>query len=116
MWSDTDKSGVYVPTRLGDSRLGYNHYAVRHNLSTQVPFRVIRNTTRAAIDQGAHKEYKALVLKPGTLKVKMTIRIVVQAASRTDDGKYRTPDGKNIGTITAYCEGRTKCPAWINKL
>ena len=116
MWSDTDKKGVYVPTRFGDSKLGYSHYASRHNLTTSAPFRVIRNTTRAAVDQGAHKEYKAVVTQRGNLRIKMTIIMVVQAASRTDDGKYRTPDGKNVGTITAYCKDRAKCPSWVNQL
>ncbi|WP_330294350.1 hypothetical protein [Streptomyces sp. NBC_00503] len=27
-----------------------------------------------------------------------------------------TPDGRLIGTITAYCRGQTLCPDWINTL
>jgi hypothetical protein len=83
LWKYTDKSGVWVPIRSGDSNLGYYHYAQPHNLYTQAPFRVIPNTTKPAVDQGAHIEYKAILANPNDLKVKLTVRIVVQAASRS---------------------------------
>lgn len=116
LWADTDKRGTYVPTRFGNSDLGYSHYSVRHNLRTSSPFRVIRNTSKPIVDQGAHLEYQALLTNMSNGSIKIKIRIVVQAANRTDNGKWRTPDGKNIGTITAYCEGVTKCPDWVNQV
>ncbi|MFF5705683.1 hypothetical protein ACFY7H_24840 [Streptomyces sp. NPDC012794] len=28
----------------------------------------------------------------------------------------RTPDGRPLGTVTAYCLGQTLCPDWVNDL
>ncbi|MGC4744668.1 hypothetical protein ACLQ28_03230 [Micromonospora sp. DT201] len=116
LWADTDKRGTYVPTRFGDANIGYSHYASRHNLITSAPFRVIRNTSKPIVDQGAHIEYQALLTDLSNGSIKIKVRMVTQAANRTDDGRYVSPDGRNIGTITAYCEGVTKCPAWVNQI
>ncbi|MBM0274968.1 hypothetical protein [Micromonospora tarensis] len=116
LWAQTDGRGTYVPTRFGDANLGYSHYASRHNLTTMAPFRVIPNTTRPIVDQGSHIEYQALLTDLSNGSIKIRVRIVTQAASRTDDGRYVTPDGRNVGTITAYCEGVTKCPSWVNQI
>lgn len=117
-WSDTDRRGTYVPTRFGNNSLGYLHYSgpAQHNLITQAPFRVIRNTTNPIVSQGAHLEYQALLTNLSNGSIQLKVRIVVQAASRTDDGQWITPDGRNIGTITAYCEGYNQCPSWVNQL
>jgi hypothetical protein len=116
LWSDTDRKGRTIPTRQGDSSIGYNHYVIPHNLYTSAPFRVIRNTRNAYIEQGAHLEYRALLTNLSNGSVVITVRMVAQAATRTDDGRYVSLDGKYMGTITAYCEGVTLCPSWVNSI
>jgi hypothetical protein len=116
MWTHTDKKGRKVVTRLGNSDFGYNHYVRPHNLYTQAPFRVIPNTRNAIVDQGAHVEYQALLTDLSNGDIKIRIRIVTQLATRTDNGRYVSPDGDYIGTITAYCEGTNVCPGWVNNI
>ncbi len=101
---------------MGDANIAYNHYVIPHNLYTSAPFRVIRNTRNAYIEQGAHVEYKALLTNLQNGNIYLTVRIVAQAATRTDDGRCTTPDGQYIGTVTAYCEGYTLCPSWVNDI
>jgi hypothetical protein len=40
-------------------------------------------------------------------------RTVIVAGSTGPAGEA-TPDGRAIGTVTAYCKGMTYCPAWVN--
>jgi hypothetical protein len=116
LWQQTDKKGRTIPTRYGNSALGFSHYADNHNLYSSAPFKVISHTTNPYKISGAHIEYQALAVQTGNASIKMKIRIVAQAATSTDDRRWKTSDGKYIGTITAYCEGVTKCPAWVNAL
>ncbi|GAB1640695.1 hypothetical protein KRMM14A1259_11180 [Krasilnikovia sp. MM14-A1259] len=48
--------------------------------------------------------------------VRAKVHILGQAASATEDRRWRTPDGNNIGVITAYCVGANVCPNWINDI
>lgn len=116
LWQQTDKRGRNIPTRYGNSALGFSHYADNHNLYTSAPFKVISNTTKPYYESGAKIEYLALAVQTGNASIKMKILIAAQAATSTDDRKWKTSDGKYIGTITAYCMGVTKCPNWVNAL
>jgi hypothetical protein len=119
MWTDKDLSNRKVPTRLGNGDFGYNHYVRPHNLYTAKPFRAIGAAHRGVVEQGAHVEYQAIVTQyqpPRPPRATMKIRIVTQLATRTDDRRYTSPDGKYIGTITAYCEGVNRCPDWVNAI
>jgi hypothetical protein len=116
VWPDQDLRGTGTPTRLGNGSLGYLHYAQPHNLYTRTPIHASFQTHSPAVSQGAHVEYIALAVNPNNGAIYLTVRVVVQAATRTDDGAYTTPDGQNIGVITAYCEGYTLCPDWVNSL
>lgn len=110
-----DLNGVYTPIRRGNSSFGYEHYAVQHNLTSPNPIHAAFQTHKPDVQLGAHLEYIALLTDTSNLNVKLTVRVIVQAASRTDDGAWKTPDGSNIGVITAYCQGYNVCPSWANQ-
>lgn len=116
LYSYWDKRKTYMPLRLGNSDLGYNHYAKSHNLYTFAQYKALASE-KPVKDIGAHQEYYiALATKLSNAEVKETVVIIGQAASRTDDGRYATTDGGNVGIITSYCKGKTLCPDWINNL
>lgn len=116
IWDYHDLRGTSTPVRWGSEELGYAHYAQPHNLLSNKPIQAAFQTHKPDKAVGAHLEYIALAVDPANGTIYLTIRVIVQAAIRTDDGKYRTPDGKNIGVVTAYCEGHTVCPAWVNTI
>ncbi|MDH6462282.1 hypothetical protein M2302_002460 [Micromonospora sp. A200] len=116
IWDYKDLRGTTTPIRLGDSKLGYSHYAQRHNLTSSKPIKAAFQTHKPDKASGARLEYISWATDMSNGSVRLQVRVIVQAATRTDDGKYRTPDGKNVGVITAYCQGYNKCPAWVNKI
>ncbi len=112
-WDEHDLRGVSTPVREGNGDLGFAHYAVSHNLTSGAPIHAAFQTHRPDKQFGAQLQYVSLATD-NSGSVHVTVRVIVQAAIRTDDGKYRTADGKNIGVITAYCEGVNVCPGWVN--
>jgi hypothetical protein len=114
IYSYSDLRGTYTPVRRGNSVFGYNHYAAQHNLYNANAIHAAFQTHHPDVDHGSHLEYISWLTDTSNGSIKLTVRVVVQAASRTDDGVYFTPDGKNIGVITAFCEGYNLCPAWVN--
>lgn len=116
IWDYKDLRGTTTPVRLGDNKLGYSHYAQRHNLTSSKPIKAAFQTHKPDKASGARLEYISWATDMSNGSVRLQVRVIVQAATRTDDGKYRTPDGKNVGVITAYCQGYNKCPAWVNKI
>jgi hypothetical protein len=114
IYNYSDLRGTYTPVRRGNADFGYNHYAAPHNLYNPNAIHAAFQTHKPDVDHGAHLEYTSLLTDRSNGNVYLTVRVVVQAASRTDDGKYRTPDGTNIGVITAFCVNYNVCPAWVN--
>ncbi|WP_179199629.1 hypothetical protein [Streptomyces sp. NRRL B-24572] len=45
------------------------------------------------------------------------VQIIVKAryARKTADRRYDAGPGNVVGVITAYCQGMTKCPNWVNE-
>ncbi len=116
LWDESDLRGVSTPVRIGnEADLGWEHYAGRHNLTSRTPIHAAFQTHKPDKDLGARQEYISYAVDPRG-KIHITIRVIVQAATRTDDRRYTTGDGKNIGVITAYCEGYDRCPDWVNKV
>jgi hypothetical protein len=115
MWDESDLRGVSTPVRVGNNELGYRHYSIPHNLKSRAPIHAAFQTHKPDKEIGAHLEYVTLVVDPD-LQIRLTIRVVVQAATRTDDGRYITTDGKYVGVITAFCEEIDPCPAWVNNI
>lgn len=115
LWDESDLRGVSTPVRIGnEADLGWEHYAGRHNLTSRTPIHAAFQTHKPDKDLGARQEYISYAVDPKG-RIHITIRVIVQAATRTDDRRYATSDGKNIGVITAYCEGYDRCPDWVNK-
>ncbi|MEU1549645.1 hypothetical protein [Nocardia sp. NPDC005745] len=113
-----DANEATIPIRAGNADLGFDHYAQKHNLTK---YYVIQHAIRTAKPKtsGARVEYLVEykhAKSKGKVDDRVTLHIVAQAATRTDDGRYKTPDNKNIGVITAYCEGRNTCPDWLRDL
>lgn len=115
LYSYSDLKGNKVFVRYGNSALGYQHFAGKHNLRNRVVFSHLM-VTRPSAASGARLEYNLYVADPSNGDITERIFIVSQQSTRTDDNKWRTPDGGYVGVITAYCKGKTKCPEFVNKL
>ena len=102
---------VGISIRHGTADFGYQHYAGPHNLTSQKAISAAYRS-RPFVTQGAHYEYLGYLTFGDTLIAQ--IHTIAQLATSTDDRKFTTPDGKYIGTITAYCEGVTRCPDIVN--
>ncbi|MGN9806468.1 hypothetical protein [Micromonospora sp. L32] len=111
VWSGRDRNGTYVPLRLGNSDLGYLHYNVRHNLVSLEPWKAALNSH----GPNAQGNYVALLVDRN-LGVRETVIFGVQLSTRTQDGRYTSPDGAYIGVITGYCKGKNKCPDAVNRV
>lgn len=116
-WEEKDLRGIDIPIRKGDSALGYSHYSGKHNLCTREPVAAAFRTRKPDKDLGARQEYVTYVVERPSNKLHLTIRVIVQAASSTDDRRYRTEDRRNVGLITAYCENvpQNRCPQWVDE-
>ncbi|MEU1088814.1 hypothetical protein ABZ401_18615 [Streptomyces sp. NPDC005892] len=106
-----DPEGRVIPTRYGNSELGWNHFSGKHNIRK---CRVVDAALAGRVDRksGGRLEYHGVARNRTKL---VSIVVVVQYARRTADGEYDAGKGKKIGVITAYCKGMTKCPNWINE-
>ncbi|WP_409181749.1 hypothetical protein F9C11_35565 [Amycolatopsis sp. VS8301801F10] len=114
-WAHRDLSGRDLPTRHGNTAFGYVHYAVSHNIRTERAIKAAYENNFPDPDKsnGTHLEYLAfLVDAQGDIFV--IVRVINEQAPRTSDGQYTTPDGRPIGTITAFCEGVNVCPDVVN--
>lgn len=63
--------------------------------------------------KGSRAEYDGVVTSGGS--VRMTVTSVAERGT-VGPGGLHTPDGRPIGTVTAFCRGQTLCPDWINSL
>ncbi|RJO69294.1 hypothetical protein D5S18_32150 [Nocardia panacis] len=114
LWEQSDINGISIPIRQGDARIGYNHFAQRHNLSSGG---AVRQAIKVAkpITTGARVEYVTLFTHANDHE-QVYLRVIAQAATTTDDREYSSPDGKYIGVVTAYCDSMNKCPYWLSNL
>ncbi|MEV8509484.1 hypothetical protein AB0368_32285 [Actinoplanes sp. NPDC051475] len=112
-YSDLKRNKVFV--RYGNSELGYHHFASKHNLRNRVVFEHLM-ATKPTDASGARLEYMIYVADPSNGNISERIFIASQQATRTEDGRWKTPDGGYVGVITAYCKGKTKCPEFVNRL
>ncbi|MFI2214931.1 hypothetical protein [Streptomyces sp. NPDC020141] len=105
-----DRDGRKIPTRVGNSVLGWKHFSGRHNIRK---CGVVNGPLDGKVDKvkGARLEYYGYAWQ-GTKRVKLVV--IVQYARKTDDGKHDAGKGKKIGVITAYCKNMKKCPDWVN--
>lgn len=114
-FADNDNAGRDLPTRHGNNDLGYVHYSGPHNLIAIGPVRAAyrNNWPDSGASYGSHFEYQSYLTDSwGNIYVR--IRVVNEQNSVSGDGRYHTPDGRPLGTITAYCEGVNRCPDEVN--
>ncbi|MEU2955643.1 hypothetical protein [Streptomyces xanthochromogenes] len=104
-----------IPTRIGNSDLGWNHFTRDHNIRTCKP---IEAALRGKVDKtdGARQIYLGEAVND-RLRKSVQIEVIVQYGSRTRDGAYGVAPGEKIGVITAYCvkQPRNRCPDWVNE-
>ncbi|WP_405648964.1 hypothetical protein [Streptomyces uncialis] len=107
-----DPDGRVVPTRIGNSELGWNHFALRHNIRK---CKIVNAALKGNVDvvSGADIQYFGYAMRPGQRRV--TIVVKARYAQRTADGRYKMDRGQKVGVITAYCKGMRKCPEWVNQ-
>ncbi|WP_189945897.1 hypothetical protein [Streptomyces roseolus] len=125
-FNSKDKSGRVVPTRAGNSALGWKHFSGRHNITDPDVIKQIINNTGSPTknkEQPNRLVYDGALVKtssnPFVLPRKIAnIRIIVQYHWRTADKQYSLTDKKaKIGVITAYCRNvaRNRCPDGVNQ-
>ncbi|GHC45426.1 hypothetical protein [Streptomyces cinnamoneus] len=107
----TDPDGRKIPTRFGNSELGWNHFSGPHNIKT---CRAVNAALSGKVDKknGDRLEYWGDAINGGR---HVRIIVIAQYSRKTADGRYDAGDGQKIGVITAYCKGMNKCPNWLNE-
>lgn len=115
-WDFSDRWHHDLPVRLGDDHLGYRHYSGKHNLHSRNPVAVAINGQRPIRSIGDRREYQSVLTDRRGWKY-ATIRVITWDNAVTQDGVYRTPGGRPIGVITAYCEQApgNRCPDEVNQ-
>jgi len=113
-----DLAGRNLPVRFGNGALGYLHYASAHNLFSFEPIHASLQTHVPDKQSGAHLEYLALLTEVPSGAIYARIRNVTQNSTVSSDNVFVTPDGKPIGTITAYCENTANnaCPNSVDDI
>jgi hypothetical protein len=120
----TDERGRDVPVRQGYSdaeaegvdagAFGYNHTCWDHNMCNFVVFdKAITQETGTSV--GNNKYQYEVYLVDNNLDIDADV-LIVATQSRTDYEGEITPDGRPIGVITAYCQGYTTCPEFVNEV
>ncbi|MFD5416922.1 hypothetical protein ACFWJT_02630 [Streptomyces sp. NPDC127069] len=101
-WSVRDRDGHDIPTRHGTSAFTWQHASAGHNMRSE-----------KAIDAPYHEYWGVIATNSG--QVRMNTVSVAERGDRGPGGE-RTPDGRPLGTVTAYCLGQTVCPDWVDDL
>ncbi len=120
LFAGVDDDGVYLPTRNGigydeqGDEWGYDHYAGPHNLTSFRPVLAAYNNNLPDSTSGDRREYTAY-LTDSSGKLYATIIAINWQGTSTQDDKFTTPDGRPIGTITAYCKNVNVCPNAVNQ-
>ncbi|MGW7022383.1 hypothetical protein [Streptomyces decoyicus] len=111
-FNSRDVHGREIPTRWGNSKLGWNHFSGPHNIHNEKVVKAAYNEHPEA-GKGYRKEFGAVVLNNGHTVAK--IRVISWWHWQTKDGRYKLPGHKGkIGTITAFCQGVNRCPDVVN--
>jgi hypothetical protein len=119
VFSTTDSDGRDIPLRYGYSNAefggnggGWAHACSDHNLCRAD---LIARTFHEHPESrgGTRFNYSGVVFdNSGRIYEK-----VLSAQDQSHTGFYETtPDGRPFGLVTAYCQGKTTCPGWINSV
>lgn len=118
-WNKTEKcqqedwDGRKVPTRIGNSDLGWAHFSNNHNIRTCRIVNAALNGTADKNDGKGGLEYWGYAFDGKHPQVKIIVK--AQVTRRSQNRLYDAGKGQMIGVITAYCNGMNKCPGWMNK-
>ncbi|WP_460956513.1 hypothetical protein [Parasphingorhabdus pacifica] len=112
-WTSIDHDGHDLPVRQGGPDIAYEHYSKKHQLFSDKPIRAAVDGQHPVWFDGPRREYES-VLTDSWGTVYARIRVINWDSPVTLDGVYVTPDGRPIGTITAWCRGVTICPSEVN--
>lgn len=109
--STHDEQGHLVPTRNGDSTIGFTKMVELHNLTDLTTVNdVISGAGDIIGEAGTRYTYQAWVI--GDDHPDTAVRVVGDQSHTTAKGT--TPDGDPVGSITGYCVGYTLCPNYVN--
>ncbi|MFI8514055.1 hypothetical protein ACIGHB_23295 [Streptomyces sp. NPDC085460] len=124
-FNSKDRRGRAVPTRVGNSELGWKHFSGPHNITNpDVAKKIIGGTSNPTTsrDQPHRLIYDGALVATGGLlnppRKIANIRIIVQDHWQTADRRYSLSDrNAKIGVITAYCRNvpRNRCPDKVNQ-
>ncbi|MER7998888.1 hypothetical protein [Streptomyces sp. NPDC095613] len=124
-FTSKDKKRRTIPTRTGNSLLGWRHFSNKHNITRpHVIKTIVQNTQNPGKDKDRPHRLVydgVLASKPGPLdppRKLASIRIIVQYHWQTDDGKHSLANHHDkVGVITAYCRNvaRNRCPDKVNE-
>ncbi|MFH8371186.1 hypothetical protein [Streptomyces sp. NPDC018031] len=113
-----DEQDRKIPTRTGNSELGWNHFSGKHNIKKcKVVNNVIKDNKPdpRESDGNGRLVYKTkpLQARKGTVQFK----VIAQYSRKIKDGEYDAGRRNKIGVITAFCERvpRSECPNWVNE-
>lgn len=108
----TNSSGMYIPTRVGSIKFGWEKMKAKHNVRN---CKLVNVPTSGSRDkrEGDRETYSGIFAYSGFPV--QEIRVIVDTSRRTELGT--PPDGKIVGGITAYCVGYPDlCPDWVNSI
>lgn len=117
MFQHRDLNGRDLITRQGintTTGFGYEHYAFEHNLTTERPIKTAYENNYPDVEDGTRLEYTAHLFDSATGEIFATVRVVNVQSATSRDSVYSTPDGRSLGTITAYCDRLDVCPNEVN--
>jgi hypothetical protein len=115
----TDRSGNVVRFRsgvdnadAGSKAFGFAHACYDHNMCSQRGMQnIVAGSHRpSSSDSHANYHYRGYAVVNG--EPVQDIRVVVSFSNSGPDGN--TPDGAGYGMITAFCQGASYCPDYIN--
>ncbi|MCX5199222.1 hypothetical protein OOK31_35980 [Streptomyces sp. NBC_00249] len=109
----TDWDNRRIPTRIGNSELGWQHFSRPHGItSCKLINAALDGKPDKSSDQQRNLEYWGSAIRNGR---QVDFVVKVRYAKKTDDDAYEAPGAKGkVGVITAYCRGVQKCPTWVN--
>ncbi|MGQ5640925.1 MULTISPECIES: hypothetical protein, partial [unclassified Streptomyces] len=111
-WSTLDWEHRDIPTRHGNNDFGQHHSCTKHNMCGKHAINAPYNGKPDGIN-GTRLEYIGVVTDGES------VRMVTTSSAEEGEkgpGGVHTPDGRPIGTVTAFCRGQTVCPDWVNNL
>lgn len=119
-YHDADSRTVPVRTGFSDGQTdghggGFQHACLDHNMCDMTPIQVAVDGNPPTGMSGSYEQYEAYIVNNEDDSIDADI-VVYASQSRTGPDGDGTPDGLPFGVVTAYCNGYTDCPEWVNSV